>query len=70
MSNDCLLGHESFRGFERGRKSACGHIGIYAYVKVLNDKIERGDPQGALEDIRRLARTVALAQEQNRSRAQ
>jgi len=46
------------------------HMGIFVYVKLLNDKIEKGDAEGALEEIVRLARTVALAQEQNRSRAQ
>lgn len=45
------------------------NMGIYAYVKVLNDRIEHGDTEGALEEIRTLARTIALAQEQNRSRS-
>ena len=46
------------------------HMGIFAYVKILNDRIERGDAKGALEEIRTLAHTVALAQGQNRSRTQ
>jgi len=40
------------------------HMGIYVYVKVRNDQIERGDPEGALEEIQKLARAVALAQEE------
>lgn len=42
------------------------HMGIFAYVKILNDRIERGDAEGALEEARTLARTIAAAQEQNR----
>jgi len=46
------------------------NMGIYTYVKVLNDRIERGDAEGALKEIQTLARTIALAQEQGRIRVQ